>query len=57
MFEIASFVAVLAALVSFANHKFVRLPPAIGVMLLSMIASGVLIALGEWGGGFREHLS
>ena len=44
-FALASILITVAALLSVANHRLVRLPPAIGMTLLSLLlATGLLIA-------------
>ncbi len=45
MFAIFSLIVAVSALLSFINHKVLRLPPTIGVMILSIIVSGLLGAL------------
>lgn len=46
-FEIAAILVTLAALFSYVNHRFVRLPMAIGTMLIALLASLLLMALHE----------
>jgi CPA1 family monovalent cation:H+ antiporter len=57
MFQTASIVISVAALLSWANYKYVRLPSTIGVMLISLLASIALIVFGEAESGFRGHLA
>ena len=45
MFDIAVILLVITALLAYLNHRFVRLPTAIGVMVLALLASMALIAL------------
>src|ERR1041385_3673663 len=45
----------LAALFSWLNHKFIRQPPSIALLLFSLVLSLVLVALGKLGVG-AEHL-
>jgi CPA1 family monovalent cation:H+ antiporter len=45
-FEIFSVLIALAALFSYLNYRYLRLPSAIGIMLLALIASLVLVAAG-----------
>ncbi len=42
MFEIFSLIVAVSALLSFINHKLFKLPPSIGVMILSIVASSLL---------------
>jgi CPA1 family monovalent cation:H+ antiporter len=46
-FHLASLFVVLAALFSYVNFRFVRLPTTVGVAALSLLASLVLIAAGS----------
>ncbi|HZZ44545.1 MAG TPA: sodium:proton antiporter [Tepidisphaeraceae bacterium] len=56
-FEIVSILIVLAALFSYINHQYIRLPTTIGVMFIALVASLALIALGHITviGDFRQH--
>lgn len=49
LFEIASVVVTLAALLSWANHRFVRLPTTIGIMAIALLASLALLVIGRAG--------
>jgi len=42
MFAIFSLIVAVSALLSFINHKTLKLPPTIGVMVLSIVVSGLL---------------
>jgi len=53
-FELSSVLIALAALFSFLNFKYLRLPTTIGIMLMALIVSLVLIVLGGSGLGIRE---
>lgn len=44
MFEVFTLIVAVSALLSYVNHKFLKLPPTIGVLILSIIVS---IALGS----------
>jgi len=58
MFAIASIIVTLAALFSFVNRRYLRMPPTVGVMLLAMIASlGIALLGGIDGGVIRHHVS
>ena len=45
-FQIVATLLTVAALFSYLNHRFLRLPAAIGLLLIGLIASLGLIALG-----------
>lgn len=49
MFDIAATFLVLTALLAYANHRFVRLPTAIGVMVIALVLSLGIVALSEMG--------
>lgn len=49
MLDIAATCLVVTALLSYLNHRFVRLPTTIGVMVIAMAFSLVLVALGAAG--------
>lgn len=57
LFELASLLVTLAALASFVNYKFLRLPPTIGVMLLSLAGAMIVTVLGAGGHPFRGQLA
>jgi len=48
-FDLLAFLVTLAAVLGWVNHRFVRLPPTIGLMVLSMAFSLALVALGTTG--------
>ena len=52
MLDIAALLVTLTALLAWLNHKFVRLPGAIGVMGIALLLSAVLVALGRLGLGW-----
>jgi CPA1 family monovalent cation:H+ antiporter len=52
-----SILIVLSALFSFLNSRFLKLPPAIGIMLLAMITSIGLVVLGKTYPTFSEYFS
>ena len=49
LFDIAAIVVTLAAVLSWANHRFVRLPTVIGIMAIALLASLALLLLGRAG--------
>jgi CPA1 family monovalent cation:H+ antiporter len=57
LFQIATTLICLAALFSYINHRYVRLPSVIGVMAIAVVGSIVLIALGELAHPVRSHFA
>ena len=55
IFSLISILITLAAVLSYVNYRYIRLPTTIGVMLVSLLASLVLIIVGPYAGGFREQ--
>jgi monovalent cation:H+ antiporter, CPA1 family len=49
LLDIASLLIVLAAVFSFINHRYLKFPTAIGLMLISLLMSLTLIGLGKLG--------
>ena len=45
--EIISITIVLAAVFAYINHRLIKWPPTIGIMVLSLLSSIVLVALGQ----------
>mgnify|MGYP000170766561 CR=1 FL=1 len=52
--NIAAILITISALFSFINHRFIKLPTAIGLMLISLIVSLLLLAAGKLGWGHLE---
>jgi CPA1 family monovalent cation:H+ antiporter len=52
--NIAAILITVSALFSFVNHRFIKLPTAIGLMLISLVASLLLLAVGKLGWGHLE---
>ena len=48
MFDIAAACLVVTALLAYLNHRFVRLPTAIGVMAAALTLSLILVGLNAW---------
>jgi CPA1 family monovalent cation:H+ antiporter len=48
-FELLALLVTLAAVLGWVNHRFLRLPATIGLMVLSMVFSLALVALGKAG--------
>ena len=55
LFEVASILITLAALFSYLNCRYFRLPTTIGVMLMSLGASLAVIAVGSVAPSFRAY--
>ena len=51
-FEVAAILLTLAALLSYVNHRFVRLPTTVGLMVLSLALSLLIILAG---GAYRQN--
>src|ERR1700761_1089819 len=45
--EIISIIIVLAALFAYVNHRWIKWPPTIGIMVLSLVCSLLLVLLGS----------
>ncbi len=54
IFQVLAALFTLTALFSYANHRWIRLPTAVGVMLLALVFSLLLILLELLGLPFRE---
>ncbi|MGA7180329.1 MAG: sodium:proton antiporter [Thiobacillaceae bacterium] len=54
-FSLVSILIVLAAVSSYLNYRYIKLPTTIGVMLVALVASLTLILAGSYAAGFREH--
>lgn len=48
-FELIAVFTTMAALFAWVNHRWIRLPTAIGLMVISLVFSGALVALGRSG--------
>ncbi len=55
LFEIAAILITLAALFSYLNERYIRLPTTIGLMLFALLMSLALIALGKLGLGVEDQ--
>ncbi|MDE3213305.1 MAG: sodium:proton antiporter [Bacteroidota bacterium] len=47
IYNIITLMIVLAAVFGYLNHRFIRLPGVIGIMLISLVASLVVVGLGK----------
>ena len=54
-FSLVSTLIALAAVSSYVNYRYIRLPTTIGVMLVALVGSLALILAGSYAEGFREH--
>jgi CPA1 family monovalent cation:H+ antiporter len=54
VFQIIAALITLTALFSYLNFRFIKLPTTIGVMLIALLASLALIALGHYQPGLHE---
>lgn len=49
LFDILAILLSLAAVFSYINHRFIRLPTTIGVMLIALVASLLVLLMGQFG--------
>jgi CPA1 family monovalent cation:H+ antiporter len=54
LFNILAILVTISAGFSYINHRFIRLPTTIGLMVIALLASLGLIALGPLGFGLKE---
>ena len=54
LFNILAILVTLSACFSYINHRFIRLPTTIGLMIIALLVSMGLIALGPLGFGLEE---
>ena len=57
LFSLVSVLIALAAVASYVNYRFIKLPATIGVMLVALLASLALVLAGPYTGGFREQVA
>jgi CPA1 family monovalent cation:H+ antiporter len=55
LFSLISVLISLAAVSSYVNYRYVKLPTTVGVMLVALVASLALVLVGPYAGGFREQ--
>jgi CPA1 family monovalent cation:H+ antiporter len=55
IFSLVSVLISLAAVSSFINYRYIKLPTTIGVMLVALVASLALVLAGSYATGFREQ--
>ena len=56
-FPLVSILITLAAVSSYINYRYIKLPTTIGVMLVALIVSIALILAGPYAEGFREQVA
>lgn len=56
LFNMLGILITLAALFSYLNYKYFKLPTSIGVMVIAMVCSLALIGLGSMGFGIKEQV-
>jgi CPA1 family monovalent cation:H+ antiporter len=54
LFNILAILITLSAGFSYLNHRFIRLPNTIGLMVIALLVSLGMAALGPFGFGLRE---
>jgi CPA1 family monovalent cation:H+ antiporter len=54
-FSLVSMLVALAAVASYLNYRYIKLPTTIGVMLVALVASLSLVLVGPYTGGVREQ--
>lgn len=54
LYSILSLLIVLTAAFSYINYRFIKLPTTIGVMLISLIASLIIVIIGSFNPSFRQ---
>jgi len=57
LFHILAILISLSAVFSFINYRFLKLPTAIGLMLIAMLASLALLLLGPFSFGLEEDVA
>jgi len=55
LFSLISLLISLAAVSSYVNYRYIKLPTTAGVMLVALIGSLALVLAGPFAGGFREQ--
>ena len=54
LLDVSAILLTLAALFSYANHRWIKLPTTIGIMLISLVMSLVFIGIGQFSPGLTE---
>jgi CPA1 family monovalent cation:H+ antiporter len=55
LFDILAVLITLSAVFSYLNHRYIRLPTTIGIMLIALLMSLSLIVAGKWGVGLEQQ--
>ncbi|MGE0555804.1 MAG: cation:proton antiporter [Gemmatimonadales bacterium] len=55
-FDVVAILATLTALFAWVNHRYLRLPPTIGLMVLAMVFSAALVTASRLGADFQTPL-
>ncbi len=55
LFSLISVLISLAAVSSYINYRYIKLPTTVGVMLVALVASLALVLIGPYAPGFREQ--
>ena len=55
LFDILAVLITLSAVFSYLNHRYIRLPTTIGLMLIALLMSLSLIVAGKWGVGLEQQ--
>ena len=55
LFSLVSILISLAAVMSYVNYRYIKLPTTIGVMLIALAGSILLILVGPYAEGFRDE--
>ena len=55
VFQLAAALLTLSALFSYINHRFLKLPTTIGLMLIAMVCSLALVLAGEFNPAIEER--
>jgi len=54
-FSLVSILISLAAVASYVNYRYIKLPTTVGVMLVALVASLALVLIGPYSEGFRKQ--
>ncbi len=54
LLDVSAILLTLAALFSYVNHRWIKLPTTIGIMLISLVMSLVFIGIGQFSPGLTE---
>jgi CPA1 family monovalent cation:H+ antiporter len=55
LFSLVSILISLAAVSSYVNYRYIKLPTTVGVMLVALVASLALVLAGPYAAGFRDQ--